>query len=97
MTTSPPIERLWIAAAGHRPRETKRSLHRSSVARPLEGLPLLGPEDRPNRTSTIGRSDPIPSTSVLGPDDPSRNEPLLGAGDRPDGPSVMGPANGITK
>ena len=92
MTTSPPMERLWIAAAGHRRREGQ-ALPTSILGGPgpLERLPLLGPEDRPNGTSTIGRSDPTPSTSILGPDDPSRNEPLLGAGDRPDGPSVIEP------
>ncbi len=86
MTTSPPMERLWIAAAGRRRREGQ-ALSASILGGPgpLERLPLLGPEDRPNGTSTIGRRDPTGSTSILGPDDPSRNEPLLRAGTGPMG------------
>ena len=49
MTTSPPMERLWIAAAGRRRREGQ-ALPTSILGGPgpLERLPLLGPEDRPN-------------------------------------------------
>ncbi len=91
MTTSPPIERLWIAAAAAGGK-VKRSQHRSSVAGARSSASPCSPaEDRPDATSTMGRSDPTPSTSILGPDHPSGNEPLLGPGDRPDGPSVMGP------
>ena len=61
MTTSPPMERLWIAAAGRRRREGQ-ALPTSILGGPgpLERLPLLGPEDRPDGTSTMGRSDPTP-------------------------------------
>ena len=90
------MERWWIAAAGGG--RVKRSQDRSSVAQlRFSASPCSAPEDRPNGKSTIGRWDPIPSTSILGPDDASLNNALLGAGDRPDGPSVMGPADGITK
>ena len=87
MTTSPPMERWWVAAAGHRPGEGQ-TLPTSILGGPgpLERLPLLGLGDRPNGTSTMGRWVPIPSTSILGPDDPSRNEPYRAPEIGPIGP-----------
>jgi hypothetical protein len=59
MTTSPPMERLWIVAARRR-RGEGRALPTSILGGPggPDRLPSLGPEDRPDGTSTVGRSGP---------------------------------------
>jgi hypothetical protein len=66
MTTSPPMERLWIVAARRR-RGEGRALPTSILSGPgrLERLPLLGPEDRPDGTSIVSRSGPTLSDVYL--------------------------------
>ena len=91
MTPSPPMERWWIAAAGHRPGGGSNAPYIdprwSGPARAPPPARRRRPAQREIHDGSLG-SDPL-DVSILGPDDPSRNEPLPGAGDRPDWPSVI--------
>jgi pimeloyl-ACP methyl ester carboxylesterase len=67
MTTSPPMERLWIATAGRRPREG-HVLPTSILGGPgpLARLPLLSPKDRPKWATRSGWA--TANATASGPD-----------------------------